>query len=628
MTETFKIHSIEDLILNTVGKTTGITSEQIDLVRELYKDDARNLDEIREELLAYSASVIDSKYGIPMKQSKKPTPYYLNIQAPIKGIHLGETQIDLISVIEVTTIDELQEFLIGCAQLNYAETDLQQLCKMDLETAKRKVFEDYRRTLIGTVDLKKNPFLLLKRKIACLGLPEEANDIVIALCKKGNLDEAVNYITTNISADYNTIIAENFRGHSLDWDDVKCTSYEELSALAQEIANFNCITVTSGKYRNVMNNGTFDPYHIKRELDFCKKHGVQARYHSLLSKDTMEYFKGKPKEEIAEQLRSYVSESINFINSYNEENKLADGRPVIRSVDIFNELINLKKDKNSAKGYYNIWEQLGLTTTDIVDIFAPAIGNKKENIEYVYNEAFVETEEKRRAQLQLVQDIHHLAPELIDIFGTQMHITTEFNPETIERTFLDLKQFSNSTGIKIAITEFDMYIPEKTLEHLIAIGKTTTQIDEYANHKKKAQLETIVKAANNTKIDFSEVSYWSATDSMDHNKKRQHQSNLYGGLFGNQLAPKGANEVIDYSPELKRPDNAIDVLDNLSLLEAMLTSSILPTIEADTTETKQFVKKAEKVIPQNTNDDGGFTNFPQLLIMSLILIAVLYIILM
>ena len=91
----------------------------------------------------------------------------------------------------------------------------------------------------------------------------------------------------------------------------------------------------------------------------------------------------------------------------------------------------MKKDKSSQQGYYNIWNQLGLTTEDIVDIFAPVIGNKPAGIEYIYNEAFVETEEKRNAQLALAKEIINLAPELIDTFGTKMHINTDFSQETL-----------------------------------------------------------------------------------------------------------------------------------------------------------------------------------------------------
>lgn len=629
MNQLSKEHAIEELIQSIIEKTDGITSEQIALARELYLDDSRELSKIKEELLSYRASIIENNHKIPMKKGEVASPYYINVSAPIKGIYLGETQIDLITIVEIATRDELQEFITSCAQLNYSSASLQQFQQMDLETAKRKVFEDYRATLIGTIDLKKDPILPLRKKIDEIGLSEEETEAVISLCKEKNIDAAVDYIITKIGTNYTAIKKKLFRKHNMDWEDVKCASYEEFVALAKQLSNFNCVTVTSGKYYLVMNNGKFDPYHIKRELDFCKKHGIQARYHSLLTKGTLEQFKGQPKERVTDSLRNYVRESIHFINSYNEENKLKNGNPVIRSVVIFNELVNLKKDKKQSQGYYNIWEKLGITTADIVDIFAPAIGNKSPDIEYVYNEAFVETEEKRQVQLQLAQEIHILAPELIDVFGTQMHITTEFNSQTIEKTFLDLKQFSEDTGIKLAITEFDMFVPRKTLSTLSELGKNQDQIDQYANYKKKFQLEIIAQAATKTKVDFSEVAYWSTTDSMDHNKKREHVSTLYGGVFGNQLNPKGAKEVVDYSPQIERPESTIDVLDYINSITSMLETTITKVTDDYKENTdNQYVKKRPEATTGNAQDDSGFASFPQLLVMTLIVIAILYIILM
>lgn len=382
-----------------------------------------------------------------------------------------------------------------------------------------------------------------------------------------------------------------------------------------------------------MNNGKFDPYHIKKGLDFCKKHDVQARYHSLLTQEQIKQLQGKSKEEIIEQLRAYVSETIDFINGYNNENKLSDGMPVINSVDIFNELINLKKDKTTNNGYYNVWEQLGLTVTDLVDIFAPAIGKKPEGIEYIYNEAFVETEEKRKVQLELARRIKQQAPELIDIFGTQMHITTEFKESTIERTFLDLKEFSEETGIEIAITEFDMHMPGQIIDSLKKAGKTTSEIAEYAMYRKLTQLSKISEIAKKVGIKFTEISYGSMTDSMDHNKKRNERTTLYGGLFGSVLAPKAVKEIVEYKPQIKMPEYTSDVLGYLGMLNAMQETQpmITPNEYPGKLEEKpkQFVKKQQNtLVEDNLQSDAGYANFPQILMLTLILIAVLYILLM
>lgn len=619
-------------LIKTIAARTGITDEQKALVQELYADDGRPIEEIEIEILALCESITQIGAKIPMKKVTIPEMYSLAVETPIKGIYLGETQIDLMTISETSNTNELLAFIKNCAQVNYSEEQLQALCKMKLDSAKRKVFDDYRRTLVGPADLKRDPSLNLKNKIIELGLDSDLADEVFKLYKAGEVTRATDYITSRLNIDLGTIVAQTFKRHNFDYDDVKCSSYEEMEALVREVSKFDSITITAGKYYRVMNNGVFNPYHIRRVLDFCKKHDVQARYHGLLTQGTIEHFNGKPKEAVMEELRKYVTASIDFINRYNEENKLSDGMPVIRTVDIFNELINLKKDKTALQGYYNVWEQLGLSPADIVDIFAPAIGNKPPGVDYVYNEAFVETEEKRQVQLSLARKLKALAPELIDTFGTQMHITTEFKADTIEKTFTDLQRFSEETGIQLAITEFDMYVPEKTIDRLEKQGKTSAQISEYANVAKLAQLESIALAARNTGIEFVEISYWSATDSMDHNKQRQGRPTLYGGLFGQNLQPKGVNEVVEYAPSLGRPDNSKDVPGYLAALNERLEAQpmIEPQCHASSSE-KAFSQqpiKSTNEIASTDNDDSGFANFPQLLIMTLIIIAILYILLM
>ncbi len=633
MEQTEKQRAIQSIITSLAEKTEGITSEQIDLVREIYAEDERSLEEIEQELQGYCASITSNNAAMSMRKIHNPEKYSLDIDVSTKGMYLGETQIDLMTITEINSTNELLEFIANCQQVDYSEVQLKELYKMKIDSAKRKVFDDYRNSLIGTLELQRDPSIVLRKKIEFLGLPADITDEVLALYKDGKTDQAINYITTRLNLDYGTITSQTFKRHFIDHDDVKCSSYEEISALAKKVSDFDSITIISGKYNSVINNGKFDSYHIKRCLDFCKKHDIQARYHSLLTQDILEQFQGKSKDEIIEQLRKFVSSSIEFISAYNEENKLSDGMPIINTIDIFNELINLKKDKTVRNGYYNIWEQLGITIPDLIDIFAPAVGNKPEGVEYIYNEAFVETDEKRQIQLNLAREIKKQAPELIDIFGTQMHVTTEFKDSTIERTFFELKSFSAETGIKLAITEFDMYVPERVVDKLKRAGKTDDEIKEYVQYIKLTKLNRIAAIAKETGIEFTEIAYWSMTDSMDHNKKRQERETLYGGLFGYSLEPKAVKEIVEYAPIVERPNNTTDVLGYTNMLNSLL--EVQPAItpqsknEEITEPAKQLVKKEKEVAKtSDTQDDAGFANFPQILILTLWIIAVLYILLM
>ena len=625
-------NAIENLIITTMKQSDDITEEQVNLIKELYAEDDRDLEDIKQELLSYFASITQISMNSSMKNTSDGITYSLSVETPTRGIYLGETQIDLMSLTEISCFDELLEFIKKCYQVDYSELELQQLQKMKIDTAKRKVFADYKDTLIGATDLKKDPSIILRRKLCRLGLAYDKIDEVIALYQAKDIEQAINYIIQSSSLDLETIARKNFKMHSLDFDDVKCSSYEELEALARKISNFDRITITSGEYGSVICNGKFDPYHVERELAFCKKHNIHARYHCLLSQSTLEHFKGKSKNEIVENLRQYILATIEYINKYNAENKLSDGRPLINAVDVFDELINLKKDKSREAGYYNIFENLGLTIEDLVDILAPAIGNKQDGVEYIYNEAFVETKEKREIQLSLATKIHSLAPKLIDTFGTQMHITTDFKEQTFTETFAALKRFSDETGIKLAITEFDMHIPEKTLAIIKKSGKNTREIADYVSFIKLKKLAIIAQAAEITGIEFTEIGYCSPTNSMDHNKKRQGLSTLYGGLFGHTLEPKAIQEVVEYTPYLERPSGTSDVLGYYNTLNNLLEmqSAIMPQDYTSRTseQDKKLIKRDPTLYQTGNQDYSGFVNFPQLLIMSLLLIGLLYVLLM
>lgn len=623
---------IQDLIASLSKKVDGITEEQEKLAYDLYIDDDRNLKEIKQELLSYFSSISQINAGLPMKNQASKLSFGLDVNSKYKGIYLGRTQIDLMMITEVKSFAQLQAFINECEQIDYSEIYLQELRKKSLETAKKQVFEDYRSTLIGTSDLKRDPTIILRKKLTRLGLTYDDIEKVIALYQSKNIEKTAHYIIENSQFNLEEIVQKNFKINVFDNDDVKCSSYEEMASLAQRLKEFDRVIITIGEYSSVMCNGKFNPYHIRRSLDFCKNHNIHARYHSLLSQETLNNFPETNKEEIKAKLHQYILESINYINAYNAENNLEDGMPLINAIDIFDELINLKKDKSSSVGYYNIWENKGLTIEDLVDILSPAIENKDPKIAYIYNETFVETPEKRRIQLNLATQIQNLAPTLIDTFGTKMHISTEHKTKTIENTLSDLKRFSDETGIKLAITEFAMYVPEKTLNYLTSLGLTKKETTNIATLIKQTKLATISEIAKKLAIDFDEISYWSATDSMDHDKKSQGANTLYGGLFGRSLEPKGVEEVIDYTPKLIRPEEVTNVLGYLNTLNNMLeTQPIIMPKKYDAPQAspgKTLVKNTNKIQPQTNQDENGFANFPQLLITSLILIGILYILLM
>lgn len=237
MEQATKQRAIENLITTMAEKIDGITSEQVESALILYSDDERNITEIEKEIQAYYASIETINSKMSMQKKLREEPYQLDIDSPIKGIYLGTSQIDLMAITEVSSTNELLEFIANCAQIKYSEIQLQELYKMKLEQAKRKVFADYRNSLVGPADLEKDPNVNLRRKIKSLGLSDEVAEEVITLYKAGKSEQAINYITTRLNLDYGTILSQNFKRYTFDYDDIKCSSYEEIAALAKKYLN-------------------------------------------------------------------------------------------------------------------------------------------------------------------------------------------------------------------------------------------------------------------------------------------------------------------------------------------------------------------------------------------------------
>ena len=147
---------------------------------------------------------------------------------------------------------------------------------------------------------------------------------------------------------------------------------------------------------------------------------------------------------------------------------------------------------------------------------------KPEGVTYVYNEPFLENPERRQVVLEQLKQIHALAPGLIDTIGTQMHITMQQEAEAVRQCFYDLKGLQE-LGIGTQITEFDMCLPESHLfdeQGQISQKYTPEFIYQYKEHK---MLE-IAKAIRETGIELEGVTYWSVSDTLDHNVERTNEN--------------------------------------------------------------------------------------------------------
>ena len=58
--------------------------------------------------------------------------YSLNVDSPIKGGYFSSEQIDLLSIIQCQSIDELMKFITNCDQINHVHGIFESINGMDL----------------------------------------------------------------------------------------------------------------------------------------------------------------------------------------------------------------------------------------------------------------------------------------------------------------------------------------------------------------------------------------------------------------------------------------------------------------------------------------------------------------
>lgn len=482
--------------------------------------------------------------------------FSLGIKVLINGIYLNSETIELLSIIQCNNIEELRNFVRNSSQLNISEQETEIWNENDIESIKRNLVERYKDTLISMEQSVKDRKSVLKSSLKHSGIsPEEVESYLLEFQSNG-YEYFKQKLKDEHPENYAIFTERAHRFIASERDQMKSVTYEELSEINDILPEYNTILIGAGKYYDVTKKmydekiagmDKYDFYYAKRGLDFCYRNGINARYHTLLDKQTMEkHLIGKSKEEVLGELKAYVKQSIDFISKYNEEHKI-DGKGVISSVDLFNEIISF----NSP--YKNMWEELHcISNEELVSIYQYALDNKPYGVTYVYNEPFLENPERREAVLNQLGQINTLCPDLIDTVGTQMHIEMTQDNDEVKKCFEDLKK----SGFNVQITEFDMCLPERIIFDVNGKARSEQEIIEFINQKtgmsigsvaelKDMRMHEISRTIEQTGIFLEGITYWSISDTLDHNLERTNKKTFeqelkrdiittrYSGLYSN-----------------------------------------------------------------------------------------------
>ena len=470
--------------------------------------------------------------------------FSLGSDTSINGIYLNSEIIELLSIIQCKSIEELKGFAKNCSQLDISEENIANWNEQNIEDIKRDLFEKYKESIIPLKQSIEDRNSVFESVLQHCGIPkDEINDYISEL--KNNGYEGIKQKVLEGHPDkYAEFAEKQHRFIASEGDQITEVSYDEISAINDNLKNHDTILVASGRYYDVTNKlydenipdmQKYDFYYAQRGLDFCYKNGMNARYHTLLDKQTMEeHLIGKSKDEVMNELKEYVKESVDFISDYNQNHQI-DGKGIISSVDLFNEIISFDEP------YKNMWQELyGISNEELVGIFQYAQENKPEGVTYVYNEPFLENPERRKAVLEQLQQINELSPGLIDTIGSQMHIEMTQDIESIRQCFEDLKE----AGVNVQITEFDMCLPERFMfdekgkirseDDLVQIinsklGKSGIEIESLSDFK-SMRMQQIASVIKETGVELEGVTYWSTSDTLDHNLQRTNEKTYRDGI--------------------------------------------------------------------------------------------------
>lgn len=473
--------------------------------------------------------------------------FSLKIKSPINGIYLNSESIELLSIIQCRDIENLKDFAINCSQLNISKEDVTNWNSKDIEPIKKKLIEQYKSTLVSMKQSINNGRSVLESILKHSGITTDELDSYISVFQNSGYEAIRKKLKEEHPESYDIFTKKAHRFIGTERDQIKSITYEELSRINDILSNHNTILIASGRYydvtkkmydENIPSMEKYDFYYALRGLDFCYKNGMYARYHTLLDKQTMEeHLIGKPKEYVLEELQEYIKKSIDFISEYNKDHKI-NGKGVIRSVDLFNEIISFDAP------YRNMWQELyGISNKELVSTFQYALDKKPDEVTYIYNEPFLENPERRKAVIEQLSQINQLAPGLIDTVGTQMHIEMTQDIDDIRHCYEDLKRL-DQLGIGAQITEFDMCLPERFMfdengkirseQNLVELinskmsksGITVGSISEF----KLMKMDEISKTIKETGIQLEGITYWSISDKLDHNLERTNRKTYEQGL--------------------------------------------------------------------------------------------------
>ena len=565
------------------------------------------------------------------------------------GITLNRQMIELMMIANSNSIEELKQISLELF-INIDSSNL------DLEQLKKKMFESYIKDLIDRNDLYSNSNANLNKKLSNIinnahltsEQVEQLNSIIrVGIANKMTSSQIYNTIGSQfpqeISKNIFVALSESRDLSEPGINKYQISDYESLYAKLKE---FKSITIDyESKYPAVhMTNGELYFNKLERCLNFAKGLNKDVRLNALIffedcPKDlsNLEY-NLENKQKVYDELLKYVDETTKMIASYNQKSLKENGYEVVKSVDIFNELITrFSEDFNGQ--YFNRedvskinnieagWQKF-LNIEDLCSIALVARKNLP-NVEFVYNDINLEDKNKLSVLKSIIDRIQNFEKEnkdslngkkIIDCIGTQMHLRPYITENELDSSLAVLSSY----GYPIKITEYDQHLSD---EYIASHSKEEC---EQEKQRKQSNLKQYFQSVQD-KYNIKQLTVWTLTDTTSFLLDKKNKSlieqgkkpiqSIYAGVFRQKesLQPQNKSETNqDQSkaeektkPFAQRSQSEIQVYNQIKEKNQI--------IKKQKEQQRQMNKPKVKTLTLNSNNSStGSKGFANVITLSLI----------
>ena len=475
------------------------------------------------------------------------------------GITLNRQMIELMMIVNSKSVDELIN-ISSLLSINISNENI------DLDQMKEQVFKTYIDSLTDRNEFYRNPSVNLRQKLLnvinnCSLTVEQLDRFKIIVQNGIQSNMSSSEIFKMIEVEFPKEVSHNIfvaLSESRDLSEPGITDFQisDWQLLFEKLKEFKSITIDfEVKYPSIhLPNGEFYYKKLERCLDFARSLHKDVRLNALIFFEDCPKFlsdleyNGENKQIVYKELLRYVNCITKMIASYNQMSLQENGYEVIKSIDIFNELIT--RFSNDFRGEYYIREDISKTNSQesgwqkflsIEDLCQIALVARKNlpNVEFVYNEVNLEDKTKLSIFKSVLDRIRVFeeknknllnGKKIIDCIGTQMHLKPYVTEKDLEYSL----DFLSSFGYPIKITEYDQTLSDDFIKNHSSKECEIEKVRKQEKLKKYFQV-------NAKKYNIRQITIWSLTDSTNFLLDKKNKAlikngmapikSIYGGSF-------------------------------------------------------------------------------------------------